>query len=109
MKLTREQAIEEHRKMWNWITDETLKRKHCVSKEDYFKEHAEYRKIPRNECWCCEYDNEHCCKFCPIDWGNEVSCMELVSCYMKWYECLISDDYEQAVEYARIVSELPER
>lgn len=38
MKLTRRQAVVNHRKMWQWIKKETLKRKKCVEKSDYFKE-----------------------------------------------------------------------
>ena len=30
--MTREEAIENHRKMWNWIADETEKRKRKVKK-----------------------------------------------------------------------------
>ena len=37
MKLTREQAIMEHRKMWNWIADETLRLKRRVPKDNYFE------------------------------------------------------------------------
>ncbi len=32
MTLTRKQAIDEHRKMWNWIADETEKRGEIVKK-----------------------------------------------------------------------------
>ena len=34
--LTREEAINEHRKMWNWIADETLKQKRKVNENEYF-------------------------------------------------------------------------
>lgn len=36
MKLTREQAIKEHRKMWRWIAEETENRRYCVSKTKYY-------------------------------------------------------------------------
>lgn len=35
-QLTREQTIAEHRKMWNWIAEECLRRKEKVEKADYF-------------------------------------------------------------------------
>ena len=40
MGLTKSEAIANHRKMWNWIADETMKRKCKVEKWDYFKAHG---------------------------------------------------------------------
>lgn len=36
MQLTREEAIANHRKMWNWIADETERWEDCATKSDYF-------------------------------------------------------------------------
>ena len=49
MRLTREQAIAEHRKMWNWIADETEKLKRRVGEREYFLAMG-IRKIPFVEC-----------------------------------------------------------
>ena len=51
MKLTKQQTIEGHRKMWNWIADEIEKRRRTVCivelKMEYCKNnHLELRK------WC---------------------------------------------------------
>ena len=32
--LTKEEAIRRHRMMWEWIADETLKRKECVTETE---------------------------------------------------------------------------
>lgn len=57
MKLTKQQTIEGHRKMWNWIADEIEKRRRTVCivelKMEYCKNnHLELRKW----CFCCEYN-----------------------------------------------------
>ncbi len=128
MKLTREQAIKEHRKMWNWIADETLKRKKCVDKKDYFGEHPEYEEflcVPVCFCWCCEYDSEklldyvnlnkdgeqQSCSFCPIDFHNSDfyrKCLNDESVFTEWLRSF-DYNYEQAAKYARMIAELPER
>lgn len=36
MKLTKEEAIERHRLMWNWIAEETLHKQKCFDKLDAF-------------------------------------------------------------------------
>ena len=79
MILTREQAINLHREMWNWIADEEekctittrweLKVKFC---EDHFPE----EKI-LNWCFLCEYSSLFShnvgpdCIMCPAIWGSE--------------------------------------
>lgn len=110
MNLTREQAIIEHRKMWNWIADETLKRERKVDKEDYFREHREYSQIPIHFCWCCEYCEYiemRFCNECIIDWGFE-RCTNTHSSYRNWRQC-DNYDYIEAAKYAKQIAELPER
>ena len=45
MKLTREQAIKEHRKMWNWLAEHPEK-----DKDDYL-ELNDFEYV-ENECFC---------------------------------------------------------
>ena len=33
--MTKQEAIENHRKMWEWIAEETQKQRRCVSKAEY--------------------------------------------------------------------------
>lgn len=93
-KLTREQAIEEHRKMWNWIADEIeksegskslrglfyIKRKylHQFEGTDFYDiyydcflcEYCEYTLYPNNSP--SKYTDIKCDdgKLCPLKWKN---------------------------------------
>ena len=92
MELTKKQAIEEHRKMWNWIAD-AIKNKEdwpavvsCYNWSSiivYLKRHylfnykgQKYKDI-RASCFCCEYDayydddiHLHKCRHCPVIWRS---------------------------------------
>ena len=119
MRLTKEQAILEHRKMWNWIADESEKRKLIIKKRDYF-EFIEALSPPLFDCYCCEYNSLQNdangiinCEKCPIDWGstrNSFMCEDLHidgnrgGLYAQWRTC---SDVETAVRLAREIANLP--
>ena len=106
MKLTREQAISEHRKMWNWIADMTEKLKRRVEKEEYFRGIG-FLDIPYMKCYCCEFEryNPNCCdEHCIIDWGEGIGCAD--SYYKKW---IFTDYWQEAALFAKIIADLPER
>ncbi len=111
-RLTKSEAISNHRKMWNWIADETLKQKRKVDKIDYFERHRV--EVPCNECYCCEYGyGDDNCPDCPIEWGGEYgTCNDRVEefdnkgLYALWYN---EFDYSRAAELAKQIAELPER
>jgi hypothetical protein len=80
----KQEAIQNHRKMWNWIADEIEKetillKYNCLSflKENYF----EINNLPEIQCncFCCEYVNKYkggwflpgSCMGCPLVWGTE--------------------------------------
>lgn len=91
--LSKEEAINEHRKMWNWIADKA-KEKKDITKLDYIKDELgiginylcdkdEEIKLKGN-CFLCEYayersreeikkgkEEEPYCKYCPLDWGGK--------------------------------------
>ena len=73
MKLTREQAIKEHRKMWNWLAEHPEK---C--KEDYFEVYHEKFDYMSNGCFLCEYSRQnsdyYCLEGCLCDWGETNNC-----------------------------------
>lgn len=117
MELTKSEAIANHRKMWNWIADETLKRKRTVRKWDYFRAHEiSGLDIPRHQCYCCEYTSNGVylnCRNCPIVWGGEINtCMDRDNfdddkeLYSLWCD---EPDYIKSAELARRIAELPER
>ena len=127
MELTKEQALEEHRKMWNWIADQYENGRvgdiHAM-KEEYIEE-TEYRERILHNCFCCEYttqkqDSLNICKHCPVVWGTEVydkffPCEHFLSAYEKlrdescklFYGVLI--DIEKCARLAREIANLPER
>ena len=77
--LTRERAIQEHRKMWNWIADQyenhtdICQSCKCIQelKTKYITTQTFYDKIMFG-CFCCDYVFSHgrTCSSCPIDWGS---------------------------------------
>lgn len=103
--LTKKKAIAEHRKMWNWIADEALKRKEAVSKMDYFNyQKIFYDKRPLNNCYCCEFAKV--CDYCPIDWPGEKACLDENGPYIKWR---METDWKKSAKYAREIANLPEK
>ena len=119
MGLTKEQAIEEHRKMWRWIAEEL--ESHTVEElcKKYFglsAMKAEYlikndKTIVLNCCFCCEYAAQvvgaviEICKECPIKWPGtgdkwglyqcDVDCgvYRLAwGCFKRMHSCYINRD-----------------
>ena len=92
MELTKKQAIEEHRKMWNWIADAIKSKEDCriaVSHYDwgslisdlkhYYLLKYKNQKFEdiRASCFCCEYADimsddiyYDICHHCPIAWSS---------------------------------------
>ena len=105
--MTKKEAVENHRKMWRWIAEETFKRQRKVFKDEYLSllydnQHISY------ECFCCEYVSQFLtgiCSICPITWPGG-RCYGENGLYTK-FSCTSS--LKQRVEIARLISELPER
>ena len=108
--MTREEAIENHRKMWNWIADETEKRKKKVFKEEYFIEHNLNSCFL--DCYCCHYtriNKFNNCEACPVEWEGETGlCFDTDSPYFR-FSSTHYYDYKTAAKYAREIANLPER
>lgn len=116
MELTREEAISEHRKMWNLIADEIEKEKEYQDIEDLKIEYCDREGFDdiENNCFCCEYTN--CvCEFCPIKWESKV---ENYMCVDKYKEddyegiysiCCDEEDWKEQAKLARQIANLPER
>ena len=128
MNLTKKQAIEEHRKMWNWIAAAIkskedlpavvscyivkLKRHYLLNYEG-----QKYKDI-HAYCFCCEYarndtyyDND-ICRYCPVIWsGSTGYCWDE---YGEYEELVTLDGYsdenkEIAYELSLKIANLPER
>lgn len=125
MKLTRKEAIENHRKMWKWIAEKSLERKEKVHKEAYFEENdrIDWRSVPDLHCYCCHFtkqnneDRRLVCNACPLMWGDNVAdtCIDIYrngvffeykGIWSKWTN---EHDYVKAAEYALQIANLPER
>ena len=119
MQLTREEAIANHRKMWNWIADETERLERVVLKPEYFKEHnISHNYFPLHFCYCCSFDLKEwsllLCGACPVNWGVNTemrACLNKKSPYAKWVTVVkyYSDDWKSAAKLAREIATLPER
>ena len=126
MELTKEQAIKEHRKMWNWLSEHPDKDKYY-----YFERYKDSVHI-NNECFLCEYnfqsDEKHCGRDCIIDWGDAGGCvgenhkLGLYEVYRQLIEILffmnktldMNKDIVKGLRLlisrtARAIAELPER
>lgn len=122
MKITKKQAINEHRKMWNWIADHVLIGEYkCINvmlmKERYI--HEVFLKEHPNEseplalCFCCQYTqqcrhdkrNVFDCECCPIQWPGG-HCGKATSPYHKLYHEVESLD--EFSDLAREIANLPE-
>ena len=123
MQLTREEAIANHRKMWNWIADETERRKVPVLKHEYFN-FVGLAHI-HNSCFCCEYTRNKAykvdCSFCPIDFDSKASfymcerkyfAFDYKGIYALWVDKVSEKenfDWQNAAKLAREIANLPER
>lgn len=101
MKLTREQAITEHRKMWLWISRQIMKdyvkdkqvRTIYSYKCVYLNKNYPNEKIA-SKCFCCEYEVQHgmsCYKDCPLYWNDECTAFTCDDFFNHGYYDVITD------------------
>lgn len=128
MELTKERAIEEHRKMWNWIADQYEKVSDVLLKYHYIDALKEYyirTNLPNlgsiaSNCFCCEYDEQYegICENCPLEWGGEyIGCLHLDNGDAGLYELIdmltdedsCKNDFLLCGKIARQIANLPER
>lgn len=112
--MTKQECIENHRKMWNWIADETEKQERIVDKGDYFNVmKIPYKSRPLFECYACDFCEADCEK-CPIQWEMG-KCYHGDSPFVKWGEAVMIARinplkfYKEVAQYAREIANLPER
>ena len=122
MKLTREQAIAEHRKMWRWIADEIEKQENVLDiwevKKRYF---AKNGMMPiKNDCFLCGYTSRKQyyvkCEECPLDWGHVEGGLPCEGeawsdndeKYGLWWKCVGAKTWQEQAALARQIAELPE-
>lgn len=129
MNLTKEQAVVEHRRMWNWIAQQyRMGEQHNVEEMKRRYISGELGKSPDliySHCFCCEYsiqaikDSDGLCDNCPIKWPSDVEeyfCIDAhvpddgEGLYME--ACSISVqlacDVERLISLAEQIANLPE-
>ena len=117
----KKEAIENHRKMWNWIADETKKREAGVTKVDYLNENSIVPDNLPNQCYACEYATEYMhandiegarvCDYCPLAWpeGHGCSNTDNTGLYDRFGVSVALGDWKNSEKYARKIANLPER
>lgn len=136
MQLTKEVAIKEHRKMWNWIAEELENMADPETQDALMnvEELKEWYTASLNlnlhcDCFCCEYTVHNTpdiymnCDKCPLVWGSENNAEDYF-CESRviindrtlqrglWLSCnMLSKEgkYKEAAELAKIIAELPEK
>lgn len=118
MKLTREQVIAEHRKMWRWIAEQYEKMDYmgCLSprqlKEIYICEKGYDFFLICRSCFLCEYTGGLECNKCPLDWGVSQDCVgdyKNKGLYRQINQCYWEGDFKKCAELAHQIAELPEK
>lgn len=109
MNLTREQAISEHRKMWNWIADKIETIKHTIHIITYKKKYLEINGFVDiiDSCFMCEYvvSIQKGCEQCPIDsWTDSIYCLGGL-----FEKCCNAESWQEQAALARQIANLPER
>lgn len=109
MKLTKQQAIEGHRKMWNWIADEIERRKRvCIIIDLKMQYCGDNDLALKNGCFCCEYnDRDYQCVKCPLDWGKGKHCA--TDKHSLYTRVVHADTWQEQADLARQIANLPER
>lgn len=116
MELTREQAIAEHRKMWNWIADEIEKEKMICDidmyKDFYLTVLRKMTILPVERCFLCEYARKEkykkysgtTCDCCPVKGGGGDGCLGGL-----YYSVCRAETWKEQAALARQIANLPER
>ncbi len=108
MTFTLKTAVDNFRKQWDWIADETLQRKRKVAKSEYFVAHG-ISNIPLMECYLCEFSTG--CDVCPVKWGGKLNfCinrnanLDNKGLLAQWK---YTKNYKKAARLARKIANLP--
>lgn len=120
MKLTREQAIAEHRKMWLWISRQIMNDyvENRMVRTIYFYKCVYLNNVYPNEriksrCFCCEYVTQHgikCYKDCPLYWNDKHTALTCDNFIEHGYYNVITDIVSYSAEgYAFVTLEEAKR
>ena len=111
-KLTKEEAIREHRKMWNWIAEQYEQygfQDIACLKDEYLNTYRPEFLSMDSECFCCEYVTQQGaeCTECPVVWGGNKAYICTSGEYGRL--CCVKKDKFIAGFLARKIANLPEK
>lgn len=131
MELTKEQAIIEHRKMWNWIAEQYKSGSMddiTVLKGNYLSQYDDGKWLYiTSGCFCCAYntcERRKCggeiCEYCPVEWGSNVDSYMCCDRYEEDDRCGLYDylhylstmpirNPQELAKLAKEIANLPER
>lgn len=108
MKLTREQAIAEHRKMWLWISRQIMKDyvadrmvRTIYSYKTVYLNKVYPNDMVKAKCFCCEYVTQHginCYRDCPLYWNDKHTALTCDDFVEHGYYNVITDIISYVVE-----------
>lgn len=111
MNLTKQDAVELHKKKWLWIADETERQQRIVKAREYFE--AIQQQEPLLYSYCCDYAKQNArgraCDNCPIQWPHSYDNQKapntpcLNSYYYQWSH---ARTWEEAALLARQIANL---
>ena len=97
--ITKREALEKTAAMWRWLSQDGRR-----EKSDYpgLREEEHY---PINECYCCQYAEEHNagsdpCMSCPLSSLWPIYCINCTSPYAEWSEARNRNEFDNAEKYA---------
>lgn len=119
MNLTKQEAIQWHRKMWIWIAKEIARNKQVldiVTLKKVFILNNGLCKI-KSDCFCCDYvyhnnkeqwyeDEFYCDEYCPIVWNEGYCCASRSEYHLIICVC---NNWKKQAKLAYKIAMLPER
>ena len=100
-ELTKNEALQKCRDMWNEIADIIEEENRCLTKREYFsRKGISGNDVPIAECYCCQYDSQVAsdCFSCPLSFpkkeDGQPSCTLESSPYYLCREATYNGDWE---------------
>lgn len=110
--LTKQQAIDLHKKKWTWIAEKTEHEKRIVRSDEYFKSEG-IDDIPYIYSYCCEYGKSRStigrrlCQCCPVEWPKTKPVISTCQCMESYYgQWAKTRKWQEAADLARKIAEL---
>ncbi len=110
MKITKQQALFNCYDMWDFLAEYPVQETGRLNEKIDWDNGA--KEPPRNDCWLCEYKEQHDAKYCLLNWDGrktccgfwraDFPCMESHTLYIKWKNAGRHD----RAKYARKIADM---